>query len=263
MIKCPKCGFENPEGSQKTCVACGAHLPVNQEPRYFRAPSACKPTTEAVSEDDRLTALAKRVKRATTYVMTFGENMGAVGTAFFIEYEGDTYIITNHHVIENAEDDGIVTLMFPEEILRGKDKFSASIMATDPLNDVALLNLFIPMPPGTERLELADMSTLAELQEVITVGNPHGIEFTATRGNISKVHFNVGKSPLSQILCSLGAGPGNSGGAVVRCSDGKVIGIATGIFPADHLQMETVCASADAVRQLICKYKYEKNNAKR
>ena len=59
---------------------------------------------------------------------------------------------------------------------------------------------------------------------------------------------------MSKVLCSINATNGNSGGSMVRVSDNRVIGVATAIYHPDYMQSHTICASADAVRQIIFMY---------
>jgi Do/DeqQ family serine protease len=129
------------------------------------------------------------------------------------------YVITNNHVIENA-DEIVVTL-------KDKRQLEARLIGTDPGTDIAVLQIEAPdlvgVPFGdSDRLEVGDF--------VIAIGNPFGLGQTVTSGIVSA----LGRSGLgiesyeSFIQTDASINPGNSGGALIDLR-GELIGINTAI----------------------------------
>ncbi|MEM7044811.1 MAG: Do family serine endopeptidase [Pseudomonadota bacterium] len=135
--------------------------------------------------------------------------------------EGDGLIVTNHHVIEDADEVMVV--------LNDRREFRAEVVGADAAADLALLRIDPPatlpaLPMGSsDALEVGDL--------VLAIGNPFGIGQTVTSGIISALSRTgpgVG-SDLSFIQTDAAINPGNSGGALVTI-DGKLIGVNTAIF---------------------------------
>ncbi len=130
------------------------------------------------------------------------------------------YIITNHHVIENA--DGVsVTLSDGRSV-------EAEFIGSDPDTDVALIRI----PPGNlTAIPLADSSALNVGDFVVAVGNPFGLGQTVTSGIVSAVGRSgirgLGYQNFIQTDASIN--PGNSGGALVNLQ-GQLVGINTASF---------------------------------
>jgi len=130
------------------------------------------------------------------------------------------YIITNHHVIENA--DGVsVTLSDGRSV-------EAEFKGSDPDTDVALIRI----PPGSlTEIPLADSSALSVGDFVVAVGNPFGLGQTVTSGIVSAVGRSgirgLGYQNFIQTDASIN--PGNSGGALVNLQ-GQLVGINTASF---------------------------------
>ncbi|MEO6102729.1 MAG: Do family serine endopeptidase, partial [Pseudoxanthomonas sp.] len=130
------------------------------------------------------------------------------------------YIITNHHVIENA--DGVsVTLSDGRSV-------EAEFKGSDPDTDVALIRI----PPGNlTEIPLADSSALSVGDFVVAVGNPFGLGQTVTSGIVSAVGRSgirgLGYQNFIQTDASIN--PGNSGGALVNLQ-GQLVGINTASF---------------------------------
>ena len=142
----------------------------------------------------------------------------ASGSGVIVDPNG--YILTNNHVIENAEE---VTVR-----LSDARKFTAKVVGRDPKTDLAVLKVEAP-----ERLpvaELGDSDRLKVGQWAIAIGNPFGLDRTVTVGIISATaRTRVGVATYeSFIQTDASINPGNSGGPLLNL-DGKVIGINTAI----------------------------------
>ena len=134
----------------------------------------------------------------------------------------DGYVLTNNHVIEDA-DEIKVTLADGREL-------DAEIIGSDPRTDVAVLKIAgQDFPHAT----LADSDTLRVGDIVFAVGNPLGVGQTTTMGIVSATgRSNLGiieRGYESFIQTDASINPGNSGGALVDAM-GRVVGINTAII---------------------------------
>jgi Do/DeqQ family serine protease len=130
------------------------------------------------------------------------------------------YVLTNHHVIDNA-DDVQVTLADGRTV-------KAEFLGSDADTDVALIR--IPAENLTE-IKLADSSQLRVGDFVVAIGNPFGFTQTVTSGIVSAVGRSgirgLGYQNFIQTDASIN--PGNSGGALVDLH-GQLVGINTASF---------------------------------
>jgi S1-C subfamily serine protease len=144
------------------------------------------------------------------------------GSGFVYDLEG--HIITNYHVIEDAEE---LSVTLPDETV-----VTAQVVGADPSNDLAVLRVDVP----AEKLHpvpLGDSDRLRVGQFVVAIGNPFGLERTLTTGVVSALG-RVIESPddrfIGEIIQTDAAiNPGNSGGPLLDLS-GRVIGVNTAIF---------------------------------
>jgi len=147
----------------------------------------------------------------------------AEGSGFIWDDQG--HVITNHHVIENADS---VTV-----ILSDHSELQARVLGSDPDSDLAVLK--IDMPGGLlNPVSRGDSDQLKVGQLTTAIGNPFGQEFTMTSGIISALGRTMKSSntPFSipeMIQTDAPINPGNSGGPLVD-SRGRVIGINTMII---------------------------------
>jgi len=152
----------------------------------------------------------------------FGEpqkrKSSALGSGFIIDEKG--IIITNNHVIQNAED--IVVRV------GGDKEYKATIIGADPLSDIAVLQIdskkkFIPVNFGdSDKARIGDW--------VIAIGNPFGLGGTVTSGIISARNRSIGLSRYEDyIQTDASINTGNSGGPLFDMN-GNVIGINTAIL---------------------------------
>jgi len=134
----------------------------------------------------------------------------------------DGLIVTNHHVVEGADEIVVV--------LADRREFDAEILGADAAADLALLRIETdgePMPT----LPFGDSDALEVGDLVLAIGNPFGIGQTVTSGIVSalaRVNPEIG-ADLSFIQTDAAINPGNSGGALVTV-DGQLVGINTAIF---------------------------------
>jgi len=149
-----------------------------------------------------------------------GPAQQALGSGVIVREDG--LIVTNHHVIEDADRIMIV--------LADRREYQANILGDDETADLALLRI----DAGTERLPALPMGDSDGLEVgdlVLAMGNPFGIGNTVTSGIVSALARTTPEigSNLSFIQTDAAINPGNSGGALVTL-DGRLVGINTAIF---------------------------------
>ena len=145
--------------------------------------------------------------------------MGA-GSGVIISADG--YIVTNNHVVENAQD---ITVT-----LNDKREFPATIVGTDPQTDLALIKIECD---GLPTLTFGNSDQVRIGEWVLAVGNPFNLTSTVTAGIVSAKARNLdilgeNTSIESFIQTDAAVNQGNSGGALVNAS-GELIGINSAI----------------------------------
>lgn len=131
-----------------------------------------------------------------------------------------TYILTNNHVVEDAER---IRIRFQD----GRE-FDAEVTGSDPQSDVAVLEI---EASGLPSLTWGDSSKLEVGEWVVAIGNPFGLSHTLTVGVVSaKGRTSVGVIDYEDFIQTDAAiNPGNSGGPLLNL-DGEVVGVNTAIF---------------------------------
>jgi S1-C subfamily serine protease len=132
------------------------------------------------------------------------------GTGFIITDDG--YIVTNYHVIEGAKAASIYTYDGVQH--------SVSLMGYDSNLDIALLKI----GGSYNKLALSDSNDVQIGEKVIAIGNPLGLQFSASEGIVSAVNRQGPNGLDAYIQTDAALNPGNSGGPLIDTS-GKVIGI--------------------------------------
>lgn len=144
----------------------------------------------------------------------------SAGSGVIVDAENG-YILTNHHVIENADEIEIT--------LSDNRSLKAEVVGSDPGTDIAVIRVaetdkLAKMPLGnSENIRVGDF--------VVAIGNPFGLSHTVTSGIVSA----LGRTGLSRdgyedfIQTDASINPGNSGGALINLA-GELIGINSAIF---------------------------------
>ena len=144
-----------------------------------------------------------------------------LGSGSGVIISSDGYIVTNHHVIENAENIQITS--------NNNQSYNAKIIGSDEQNDIALLKI-----ESLEELPYAvfgDSDSTQIGEWVLAVGNPFNLTSTVTAGIISAKSRSLdptGRTTQSYIQTDAAVNPGNSGGALIN-EKGELIGINTAI----------------------------------
>ncbi|MCC6161770.1 MAG: DegQ family serine endoprotease [Acidobacteria bacterium] len=138
---------------------------------------------------------------------------GGLGSGVIVRADG--YVLTNHHVIDGAEQ---VTV----ELTDGRS-FKADVVGSDAASDLAVLKL--ENASNLRTLSLGDSNAVAVGDVVLAVGNPLGVGQTVTMGIVSaKGRATGGTTYEDFIQTDAPINQGNSGGALVN-TDGELIGI--------------------------------------
>ncbi len=142
-----------------------------------------------------------------------------IGSGVIISSDG--YIITNSHVIKNADKIEVTT--------NNNQTFDAELIGSDDKNDIALLKINSNDVLSYATFGDSDSTQIGEW--VLAVGNPFNLNSTVTAGIISAKSRNLdpsGRTTQSYIQTDAAVNPGNSGGALVN-TKGQLIGINTAI----------------------------------
>jgi serine protease Do len=145
-----------------------------------------------------------------------------VGTGSGVIISKNGYIVTNNHVIDQADDIEIT--------LHDNESYKAKVIGKDPSTDLALLQI---KKDGLPILPLGNSDQVEVGEWVMAVGNPFNLNSTVTAGIISAKGRNINiiddKSAIEAFIQTDAAiNPGNSGGALVNLN-GELVGINTAI----------------------------------
>ncbi len=142
----------------------------------------------------------------------------ATGSGFVID--GDGRIVTNAHVVAGA--DSVSVTLGAEG-----DSYDAKVLGSDPSTDVAVIQVDAPAD-ALHPLALGDSSQVAVGDPAVAIGNPFGLDQTATAGIVSAVQREIdspnGFTITDAIQTDAPINPGNSGGPLID-SNGRVVGI--------------------------------------
>lgn len=158
-------------------------------------------------------------------ITPYGMGTAGVGSGFVYDVrENQVYIVTNHHVVEDAVElritflDGTVFLTY--------EKWS------DPYTDLAVIEITKPPEKTIYPLVMGNSTELHVGEKVYAIGNPYQLEGTMTHGIVSQLGRSLrtatGYSIVDVIQFDAAVNPGNSGGPLLN-SYGMVVGVTTAI----------------------------------
>lgn len=182
-----------------------------------------------VKKDLLLTEIFERSEEGVVRVNVVKEQeilgINGIGSGFVFDTNG--HIITNAHVVENADE---ITVTF----LDGRS-YKAKIIGVDPFTDLAVIKVEA-IPSLLQPLPLGDSSNLKVGMEVVAIGNPFGLSGSMTSGIVSQLgrllpSQDTGFSIPDVIQTDAAINPGNSGGPLLNLK-AEVIGINTAIQSA-------------------------------
>jgi serine protease Do len=164
----------------------------------------------------------------------------AVGSGIITDDKG--YIVTNNHVVENAESVHV-------ELDDGRT-LSANIVGTDPLSDLAVIKIDATELPYAY---WGDSGLLSVGDWVLAIGNALGGGGGATQGIVSRLNASInvdGNTLYGLIQTTAAINPGNSGGPLVNMS-GEVIGITSVKIVASEVEGIGFAISSDEAKPII------------
>ena len=142
----------------------------------------------------------------------------SLGSGFIID--GDGSILTNNHVVENAQK--IVVKLADDQ------EYEAKVIGRDSKTDIAIIR--INAKTSLPAAALGDSDRLEVGEWVVAIGNPFGLDSTVTSGIVSAKGRHIGQGPYDNFIqTDASINPGNSGGPLINLK-GEVIGINTAIF---------------------------------
>ncbi|MDY6945625.1 MAG: Do family serine endopeptidase [Pseudomonadota bacterium] len=146
-----------------------------------------------------------------------GQPQRGEGSGFIVSADG--YILTNAHVVENADEVTVKTT--------DRREYTAKVVGSDPATDVAVLKIEAKNLPT---VKLGDASKLRPGEWVIAIGSPFGFENSVTAGIVSATSRSMpGSNYAPFIQTDVAVNPGNSGGPLFNL-DGEVVGINSQIY---------------------------------
>lgn len=184
-----------------------------------------KPGVVAIAIESTVSTGGRNPFRGTPWEDFFGmpdqpseRQRNGQGSGVIIRFRGEQYIITNNHVIRDADDIRVH--------LSNSRFFDAEVVGRDSLSDIAVLKIDAEDLPA---VAMGDSDALREGEWVLAIGNPLGLAHSVTTGIISAVgRGRFFREYGSFIQTDAAINPGNSGGALVNLR-GELIGINTAI----------------------------------
>ena len=209
---------ETPEADTSSALAA---QPAENPPSVEIESSPAAPATPA-SEDEADGALSlqeiyKKCIGSVVSITASAQSGKSSGTGIVLSADG--YLITNHHVIENAQ---VIAVQTSDD-----RQFQASIIGSDEASDLAVLKV---ESDDLQPAEFGDSGKLAVGDRVVAIGDPLGAQLrgTMTSGIVSAINrdLEVNDRTMTLIQTDAALNNGNSGGPLINCY-GQVIGINT------------------------------------
>ena len=209
---------ETPEADTSSALAA---QPAENPPSVEIESSPAAPATPA-SEDEADGALSlqeiyKKCIGSVVSITASSQSGKSSGTGIVLSADG--YLITNHHVIENAQ---VIAVQTSD----GR-QFQAAIVGSDEASDLAVLKV---EADDLQPAEFGDSDKLAVGDRVVAIGDPLGAQLrgTMTSGIVSAINrdLEVNDRTMTLIQTDAALNNGNSGGPLINCY-GQVIGINT------------------------------------
>ena len=209
---------ETPEADTSSALAA---QPAENPPSVEIESSPAAPATPA-SEDEADGALSlqeiyKKCIGSVVSITASAQSGKSSGTGIVLSADG--YLITNQHVIENAQ---VIAVQTSDD-----RQFQASIIGSDEASDLAVLKVDAT---DLQPAEFGDSGKLAVGDRVVAIGDPLGAQLrgTMTSGIVSAINrdLEVNDRTMTLIQTDAALNNGNSGGPLINCY-GQVIGINT------------------------------------
>ena len=194
-------------------------------------PATAAVTTPRQSESTTPVAAIAELVRPSIVTVEVGNGTGvdglAAGTGSGVVFSDNGYVLTNNHVVEDAD--------FVRVILLDGRIYQADVVGTDPLTDVAVIQV---VAPDLKPIELADIADVRVGDPAIAIGNPLGLRGgpSVTSGIVSAFNRRLTVTATEELYGLIQTDApitrGSSGGALLD-GQGRLIGITTAIGVSD------------------------------
>ncbi len=195
-------------------------------------PRLVSPRGELAGNERQTIEVFKGASSSVVYLTTseFGRDFFSLkpleipsGTGSGFVYDRDGHIVTNYHVIQDA-DRVLITLA-------DQSQWYARHVGSEPDKDIAVLKIEAPSDKLFP-IRIGESNSLAVGQKVLAIGNPFGLDHTLTVGVVSalgrEIYASNGRLIRDVIQTDAAINPGNSGGPLLD-SAGRLIGVNTQI----------------------------------
>ena len=182
-------------------------------------------TVESVAENTAASVV--EVKTSTIQRGTFFGDYVTSGAGSGVIISEDGYIVTNNHVIEDANE---ITVTLKS----GKD-YKATLVGTDEKTDIAVLKI---NAKGLTPATFGDSTSVAVGEQIVVIGNPLGsLGGSVTTGIISATDREIEVENMTMTLLQIDAAvnPGNSGGALFNLN-GELIGVVNAKYSSEEVE---------------------------
>ena len=197
-------------------------VPAWSESNPFMDPliEASKARAELVQSVQKSVVHIKVEQKLVNVVGPFQNQPRQEGSGSGAIVRSDGYILTNHHVVGEA--DKISVQLYDGQELK------ARLIGTDPATDISVIKIEGKNMPV---LPMGNSNNILVGESVIVIGNPFGLSHTVTFGIVSaKGRTGMGIAEYEDFIQTDAAiNPGNSGGPLVDL-EGKIVGVNTAIF---------------------------------
>jgi 2-alkenal reductase len=214
------CSFFTPQEPSSTPIST---LPPTDLPEPEASPLTQNLEVDFINQQDTLTRIYDQANPGVVSIRVLSEIGGGLGSGFVIDKDG--HIITNYHVVRDADD---LEIAFSSGY-----KTRAEVVGTDSDSDIAILQVDAPSNQ-LYPLPLGDSNQIKVGQIVVAIGNPLGYDGTMTTGVISSLgrtleslHEAPGGNYFTAgdiIQTDAAINPGNSGGPLLNLN-GEVVGV--------------------------------------
>ncbi|UOQ45239.1 trypsin-like peptidase domain-containing protein [Halobacillus salinarum] len=226
----------NVDTNEPTAQADELHLGKNQED-----------VTQAIEENSDAVVGVSNLQQTAQGLQKASSGSGVI----YKKDGGSAFIVTNNHVVKNASE--------LEVVLSNGEKAKAELKGTDPLTDLAVIQIDSDKVKKVAKLGSAEDVEVG--QTAIAIGNPLGTDFagSATKGIVSGLNRNIpvdingDQQPDWQtevIQTDAAINPGNSGGALVNL-EGEVIGINSMKIAQEEVEGIGFAIPMDVVKPVI------------
>ncbi len=239
----PQAPAPPPEAPVSTPTAPPAPPPTNADWKLL-PPSVSQPALPdfiSVVAKVKPSVVAINTEVATFDIFNRPSTEKGAGSGWIIDKDGR--IITNNHVIDGAKN---ITVMLADE-----RALPATVIGTDPLNDIAVLKVDATNLPA---VPVGDSSRLRLGEWVLAIGNPLGLGISAKQGIVSRLGVSIsvssGQTLYDLVEISAAINPGNSGGPLFNMA-GEVVGITSAKLSAVGVEGMGYAISSNTARPII------------